>query len=665
MNTDNPRLRLGILGLVVVSLFATLFARLWYLQILAHEEFAQQANANRERVILEQAPRGRILDNLGRVLVNNRMSIVVTVDRGKLPKEGDPERDALLTRLSDEINYYTGKATTKEEIERRLKDVRYSPYTPVPVIEDVPPELEIFLDERHEEFGDAIAVTSATIRNYPLGRTASHILGYVGSITQEELDTRKEDPKTYSLDDEIGKTGVERSYENELRGTPGKRVLEVDARGNTIRQLSYAPPTPGNDLVLTINADVQATAEKALVEELQNARNTRNSDGSYNTSPAGSTVVLDPNSGQIIALASYPDFDPAEFTKPIPTPRWEELNDPSGFFPLNNRAIQGQYAPGSTFKLVTAYAGLSSGAIAPNSAINDPGFFTVPGCRGEQCTFRNAGTKANGYVNVTRALTVSSDVFFYTLGARFWTERGAFGDPIQKAATQFGFGAETGVPLPAEQAGWVPTPDNKKQRNEKNPTAFPYGDWFTGDNVNLSIGQGDLVVTPLQLANAYAMMANGGTLFSPNIAMKVVSPAGALVRSIDPRVLRTVPITQEERETIMTGLIGVTTQASGTAYAAFLGFPGDWQVAGKTGTAQVTGGSDNALFAGVGPADAPRYVSVAVLENSGFGAVHAAPLVRRVFQGLANPDQQPTVGDGGILTEPVPASGVVTTGVQD
>jgi penicillin-binding protein 2 len=667
MNNDSPRLRLGILGLVMLSLFATLFARLWYLQILAHDEFSLQATANRERVILEQAPRGRILDRNMNVLVDNRVSIVVTVDRNKLPKAGKPERDTLLDRLALEISTFTGKALTREEIERRLNDVRYSPYTPVPVTEDVPKELQLYIDEHHEEFGDAVDVTSTTIRNYPLARTASHVLGYVGSITQEELDTRTRDPKSYSLDDEIGKTGVERAYEGDLRGLPGRRVLEVDARGNTVRQLSYTPAVPGNDLVLTIDKDVQATTEHALAEELRNAFNSRNSDGSYNTSPAGSSVVLDPTNGQVIAMASFPDYDPAEFTKPIQTPRWDELNNPSNHYPLNNRALQGQYAPGSTFKLITAYAALRSGAISGGSTISDPGYYTVPGCKGEQCTFRNAGSQSHGRVNVTRALTVSSDVFFYSLGGRFWTERSAFGDPIQDAAKAFGLGEETGIPLAGELKGWVPTPDNKKERHAKNPTAFPYGDWFTGDNINLSIGQGDMLVTPLQLANAYAALANGGTLFSPNVVIKVLAPGGAgtVVRNIDPRVLKTIEMPPEVREPIVEGLTGVTTQQSGTAYAAFIGFPGDWQVAGKTGTAQVTGGSDNALFVGFGPTVAPRYVSAAVLENSGFGAVHAAPTVRRVLQGLADPAQQPTVGPGGQYIEPVPVTVNANTGVQD
>jgi penicillin-binding protein 2 len=659
MNPDNPRLRLGILGIVIVSLFAALFARLWYLQVMASQQFQTAATANRERVILEEAPRGRIFDRNGIVLVDNRVSVVVTIDRKKLAAIKDTNRrNDVLDRLGTELTRYTQKPIDRPFLEGRLADVRYSPYTPVPVAEDVPRPLEMYLAEHHDDFDDVVAVTQATVRSYPLGRTASHVLGYVGSVTQEELDARTTSPKTYSLGDEIGKTGVERTYEDDLRGTPGRRVLEVDARGDTVRQLEFVPPVPGDDVYLSIDANVQAITEQALRDELTNAHNRRNKDGSYNQSPAGAALIEDPTNGQIIAMASYPDFDPAEFTQPIPTDTWNVLNDPSNFFPLNNRALQGQYAPGSTFKLVTTLAGLRSGAITPATTINDTGVYRVPGCRGtdEQCTFKNSGGESHGTVNLPRALTVSSDVYFYQLGGRFWTDRSTYGDPIQSAATDLGFDAETGVPLPGEQKGFVLTPDEKKQRHDENPAAFPYGDWFTGDNVQLAIGQNAVAVTPLQLSNAYSTLANGGTLFSPNIAIKITKGGTQdVVRTIDSRVLHQVALPPEVRDPIMQGLTGVTTQKDGTAYGAFLGFP-DWTIAGKTGTAQVTGKADTALFVGIAPAEAPKYVGVAVLEESGFGATAAAPVVRRVFQALADPANAPTVQPGGTLSASVPGA---------
>ena len=545
MNTDNPRLRLGILGIVILTLFAALFARLWYLQVMATKQFKLAAQDLQTRTILQEAPRGRVFDRNGIVLVDNRISVVVTVDKKKLPdeKKHSAERGAILDKLSTELTRYTQQNITRDFLEARLVDVRYSPYTPVPVAVDVPKAGLLYLAEHHAEFGDVAAVSQTTIRDYPLGRTASHLLGYVGSATQEELDAKTTSPKTYTPGDEIGKTGAERTYEDELRGTPGRLRLEVDAAGNTVRQLSYDPPVAGNDVYLSIDANVQAITEQAL-DELVNAHNRRNKDGSYNQSPAGAAVILDPTNGQVVAMASYPDYDPADFTKPIPTDTWNALNDPNNFFPLNNRALQGQYAPGSTFKLVTALAGLRSGAITPETTISDGGRYVVPGCKGavEQCSFMNSGGTAHGRVNLPRALTVSSDVYFYQLGGQFWTERSTYGDPIQDAAKDLGFDAETGIPLPGEQKGFVLTPGaKKKQLHDQNPTAFPYGDWFTGDNVQLAIGQNAVAVTPLQLANAYSTLANGGTLYSPNIAIKITKGGtNDVVRTIEPRVLHQV-----------------------------------------------------------------------------------------------------------------------------
>jgi len=656
MSAENPRLRLGIFGIVIFSLFAALFARLWYLQVMATTEFKNAAQALQTRTILEEAPRGRIFDRKGVVMVDNRVSVVVTVDKKLLPDatKQPAERAALLDKLATELTRYSQQNVTREFLEARLMDVRYSPYTPVPVAVDFPKAGLLYLAEHHDDFGNAVAVGQATVRAYPLGRTGSHVLGYVGSATQEELDARKTSPKTYKPGDEIGKTGAERTYEDDLRGTPGKLVLEVDAAGNTVRQLSYTPPAPGNDVFLTIDANVQAITEQALRDELVNAHNRRNRDGSYNAAPAGAAVILDPNNAQVIAMASYPDYDPSQFVNGISSSVWDPLQDPSSYFPLNNRALQGQYAPGSTFKLVTTLAGLRTGVITPETTISDPGYYVVPGCQGaaEQCRFTNSGGTAWGRVNLPRALTVSSDVYFYSLGGQFWTDRSTFGDPLQETAKDLGFAAGTGIPLD-EQKGFVLTPGEKRQLHEQNPAAWPYGDWYTGDNVQLAIGQNTVTVTPLQLANSYSTLANGGTLYSPNIAIKVTrGGSNEVVRAIEPRVLHQVELPPHFREPIMQGLFGAVNSREGTAYGAFLSFP-NWQVAGKTGTAQVTGKQDTALFVGIAPFEAPHFVGVAVLEESGFGATAAAPVIRRVFQALADPAEAPTVGPGGVLSAPL------------
>jgi penicillin-binding protein 2 len=653
----NPRLRLGILGIAIVSLFAALFARLWYLQVMAAKEFKTAAVALQTRSILEEAPRGRILDRNGVVLVDNRISVIVTVDGKMLTdiKQRDINSyNALLDRLATEITrYMPAQPIDRAFLEHRMTDPRFSPYLPIPVADDVPKPLELYLAEHHDLFHDVVSVRQTTVRSYPLGRTASHVLGYVGAITQAELDVRTSSSKAYSLGDEIGKGGVERTYEDYLRGTPGRQTLEVDAKGNTVRQLSQVPPVAGDDLYLTIDANVQAITEQSLRDELVNAHDRRNRDGSYNAAPAGASVVLDPNNGQVIAMASFPDYDPAEFTKPIPSDRWAQLNDPNNFFPLSNRAVQGQYAPGSTFKLVTALAGLRTGAITPSTTVNDTGTFHVPGCSGEQCVFKNSGGSGHGSVSLRRALTVSSDFYFYSLGSQFWSQRSTYGDPIQATAQDLGLGSLTGIPLPGEQTGFVYTPDTLKAIHQKYPAEYPNGDWYTGNNIQLAIGQNVVAVTPLQLANAYASVANGGTLYSPNIATKIQTQAGQVVATFGPRVLHQVQLPPEVRDPLMEGFTGAVNSPEGTAYGAFRDFPG-WAVAGKTGTAQVEGKTDTALFVGMAPAEAAQFVGSAVLEESGFGATAAAPVIRRVLQSLADPAQAPVVGPGGVLSSPAP-----------
>ena len=667
MNPDSPRLRLGIIAVVSLSLFAALFARLWYLQVMAAPEYRVAARANQQRVIVEQAPRGRILDRNGTVIVENRTSIVVTVDNQTLKELDDADREATLHRLAVELTTF-GVPTTFEQLQKRLVDVRFSPYTPVPVGEDVPQELEVYLKEHKEDF-PSVDVQAKSVRSYPYGAVAAHVLGYVGAITGDELEARKDDrDKPYELGDEIGKSGVERSYEDDLRGTPGRRVLEVDAAGNTIRELSYRPPVPGNDVQLTVDLRVQAIAEQALAEELEATRHRPlRKDGPAAPAPAGAVVVLDPRDGSLVAMASYPTFDPATFVNGIDSNEWAALQDPAAHAPLNNRAIQGDYAPGSTFKLVTALAGLRSGAIVGQSSITDGGSYRLNPCKGDTCVFRNAGSTPHGRINLTKAITVSSDVYFYDLGARFFFGE-EYGDPIQETARDLGLGAQSGIPLPSEHDGFIPDAASKQARHDANPTAFPDGTWRAGDNVITAVGQGDVLVTPLQLANIYATFANGGTLYSPNVASRILAagpePADErVVRTIAPRVIRQSAMPPEHRDPVLQGLIGVTTASGGTARGAFADFP-NWTVAAKTGTAQVNGKDDTALFAAFAPAEAPQYVGIAVLEEAGFGGVAAAPVIRRIFEPLADPTLMPEVGPGGVLSFPLEAA-PDSTGVID
>ncbi|MBW3615577.1 MAG: hypothetical protein KY439_09770, partial [Actinobacteria bacterium] len=335
--------------------------------------------------------------------------------------------------------------------------------------------------------------------------------------------------------------------------------------------------------------------------------------------------------------ASYPTYNPADFVNGIKPEVFAILTDPVNHFPLNNRAIQGQYAPGSTFKLITAVAAMQKGMIAGNTSITDGGSFRIPNCRGERCVFRNAGNHPWGRVDLRRAISVSSDVYFYGVGARFWIERGRFGNGIQETARLFGFAEKSGIPLASEKSGVIPDPERKKRLNEEKPQVFPEGRWFTGDNVNMSIGQGDVLVTPLQLANAYATFANGGTLFQPRLGLD--DPA---------RPVREVGLTPAMRQPIVEGLLGAVSSEEGTASAAFAGFPHQsFPLAGKTGTAQVRGKQDSALFAAFGPVANPQYAIAVVLEEAGFGGSAAAPVARRIIEGtLGQPPAPVRLGSG-------------------
>jgi penicillin-binding protein 2 len=352
--------------------------------------------------------------------------------------------------------------------------------------------------------------------------------------------------------------------------------------------------------------------------------------------PAGAAVVLDPRDGSVRALASLPTFNPADFVGGISTPQFAALNAPEAHNPLTDRAIAGQYSPGSTFKLATAVAALNTHLVDPRTTINDGGRYQVQHCTGGQCVFRNANEEAHGLVNMSRAITVSSDVYFYGLGDRFWQGRSTYGvTAIQDAAQQLGFGTKTGIGLLGELGGRVPTPQTRADLHAAHPKAFPEGNWRTGDNINLSIGQGELVVTPLQLAQAYSSFAMAGRGYLPRIATDALSVTrdGSKVAMVFPATpINGVTISDDVLNPIVTGLRGVVSDPKGTAYNAFAGFPlGAWPVAGKTGTAQVTKKQDTALFAAFMPVGNPQWCVSVVIEEAGFGGSVAAPVARHIL----------------------------------
>lgn len=666
MDTDSDRIRLSAIGIVALSLFVALFVRLWFLQAIDRQRFEVASASNRLRQIHIEGPRGRILDRNGKILVDNRTEMVVALDREPLRKLSPRRREEIFADLAETLTAQ-GVPTKVRDVQKKYDDQRYAPQERVPLLEDVDERTEMFLLERGSRF-PGLVVERRAVRVYPYGPLAAHLVGYVGEINETELAARGGKvpgatsttstttptgvalTKPYYVRDTIGKAGVERSAEKYLRGTPGSRTVEVNAKGDMISVVSEKPAKAGDDVWLAIDVDLQNTAEQLLEAKVRSVRGKVDNEGKPLRAPQGSVVIQDPRNGEVLAMASYPDYDPSITVNGISTELWEQLNNPDNGRPLFNWALQGTYAPGSTFKLFTAYSALRTGFITPaNERYYDQGSYKVKGCNAGKCSFRNAGGAKLGMVDVPRSLTVSSDVYYYWIGDALWQAKGQLGETaLQDGAKPFGIGQRTGIELPAEAPGRLPTPRSRRELYRANPKAFVTDKWYTGDNILTSIGQGDVLVTPLQLSNAYATFANGGTHYRPLVATVVtrpkdpgVDPAAlnniVLVHRFEPEVLGKVPFTTEQYLKIAQGLIGVTQNASGTAVKSWRASPTAWPMAGKTGTAQVVGKADSSVFAGYGPvgAEPARYAISVVIPEAGFGGDVAAPLAFRIMKPLS------------------------------
>jgi penicillin-binding protein 2 len=645
MTEGNSRFRLGVVGVIVLALFSALLARLWFLQVADSQGFAAQTERNRVRTLKDPPVRGSIIDDKGNPIVQNTLVDEITVKRGLTPEQ----TDITATNLGRVL------LRSKKSVLDALDSPLFSPYEPVVVAKQVDYTSLVYIEE-HPELFPGVEATRRTTRDYVYNDLGAHLIGYVAAINKNELKLRKDEG--YGQSDQIGKQGVEQLFETELRGVPRTRKLEVDSRGRFVQVLSDTPAQAGHDVQLTLDAGVQKIAEESLNEGMQGARSLHSTTGNGGLlkADAGAVVVLNANDGSVVALASAPSYPVSQFTNGIPANAFSRLTDPSANFPLIDRATQGQYAPGSTFKPFTAIAALGSGNITPDFSYDDKGFIDL----GNGQKLYNAQHAAHGFVNVQRALTVSSDVFFFNLGFRLWyphqNEKEST-DPksplyvIQQTAREFGFGEPTGIGLPDEAKGRVPDLNFKLLFNKNNPDPGAKV-WLPGDNANLAVGQGDLLVTPLQLATAYAAFANGGTLYQPRVASKIlensgVAGAGKVVRDLPSQPVAKIKIPDDTHKTILAGLEGAVCDPEGTAYAAFQGYQCG-SVAGKTGTAQTSNNQqDNALFCGFSPADPPapdsgqpQYVVCAVVEHGGFGGSVAAPIARRIFDylgGNANP----------------------------
>ncbi len=635
--TRSPRrLRLSLFSFLVLVLFCALFARLWYLQVLAADRYGQLAEGNRIRQVVVDAPRGRILDRQGRVLVDNRAAWAVTV---KLAQMGT-RRAAVLDRLARVLGM------PRKAIDQRLHDYAGSPLRAVPVAEDVPFPQLFYLTEHAAQF-PGVAPEVLALRSYPNGTVAAHILGYVGEISSQELAQPRW--RGYRPGVLVGKAGVELTYDRWLRGVDGLQDIEVNAAGQPVKTVGGRDPVPGNDLRLSIDLDLQKTVEKALADGMAAARTLPDKErgGTY-AAPAATAVVLDPNDGSLRALASLPQYDPRKFVEGISRSDYAAYaKDPTN--PLLDRAVQSVYPPGSTWKPFTAMAGLRTGAITPTSTFFCPGHFQFGNSDKKDWT-----PKGHGTVNLTDSLRESCDVYYYNVGAAFFGAEHAaevakrpIPEELQATARSFGFGRSPALDLPYGADGTVPDRAwrkrfwlaNKDQYCAGGSALFQelcrYGfQWQGGDDLNMAIGQGDVQVSPLQLALAYGALANGGTVYAPHVGQAVVRPAsGRTVHPVTPQVASVVRMPAGAFAAVDAAL--ATVPAAGTAAAAFNGFPLDRvPVAGKTGTADIPPKAPFAWFASFAPAGSPKDVVVVMVEQGGHGGESAAPVARVIYEKL-------------------------------
>jgi penicillin-binding protein 2 len=619
---------------VVACLFSAIFARLWFLQVINSPQAQAVAADNGIRTIYIPAPRGLILDSTGQVLVNNVNEPVIEVDRQTAVK--DP---AMIARLAALL----GKSV--KQIDGAINDDQYSPYAPVPIDTTATSDQILNIQENQAQF-PGVQATSTSVRHYnPLALPAANILGYVSQISGAELTKLK--TYGYQAGDQVGQSGIEAEYEGYLRGQPGVERVQVNSRGNVLGRLSYTPPVPGDNIRLTINANVQAVAVAALQQGEAAARATFDKASNRNfTAPAGSAVVENPNTGQIVALATDPTYNPSEFVGGISQANYNALlKDPTD--PLLDRTIQGQYAPGSTFKLVTALAGLKYGIINPNTVFDDTGSLTIG-----NFVAHNDNGAAYGPITLPTAITVSSDNFFNKIGLDLWygyTNDHTNGpDALQNVAGEFGFAQPTGIDLPNEAAGKIPTPQSYIKDHQADPTVFQQSQWYPGNSDQVAIGQDEDLVTPLQLANAYATFANGGTRYTPLLVQDAETATGQVLKRFSAKVATTVSIQPDWRAAMIAGFEGVVNNPNGTAYGVFNNPQNQaMDIAGKTGTAQVNAPrQDTSVFTSFAPASKPQFVVDAFMEDAGYGASVAAPVVREIYDALFAQPLQPVTYTG-------------------
>jgi penicillin-binding protein 2 len=587
-------LRIAVFGGVALALFGVLFFRLWFLQVINGDKYLAEAKNNRTREFRVSAPRGKILDRNGNDIVSNRTSLALQINPEKLP-EAPRQRRAELTQLAKLT--HSSLPRLRKTMHEQLSLAAAAPVT---LRKDVGDYLVYYLQENQDRF-PGVTVQRVFVRRYPHGTLAAHILGNVGEISEEQL--KEPSYKGLQPGDEIGQEGVEDTYDRFLRGKPGLTRIQVDALGQPTRngQLASQPPVPGDNLKLSIDSKVQEAGEAAMA-----ARGLH-----------GGFITMDVHTGEILGLGSYPTFDPSVFTRPMTQAQVNALYRDPVAAPLTDRATSGLYPTGSTFKPITAIAALESGNLTPTEVIEDPGQFEIGGE-----VFKNAGEAANGSVSLVSALEVSSDVFFYNLGFRMWDT-----GQLQHWGHALGIGRPTGIDLPVPTDGLLPSQHWRNQLYKEGLTDRP---WSAGDNIQLATGQGDLQTNPLQMAVAYAAIANGGTIVTPHLGMQVDDAAGRVLKEFDPPPRRHVRMDPAYRAEILEGLHDAAQNGAGTSFAVFGNFP--IPVAGKTGTAERVGHADQSWYGVLAPYPNPRIVTFVTMEEGGFGAEAAAPAARQILE---------------------------------
>lgn len=566
--------------IISVLVIAVLIGRAAYLQIYQGEYYAGLADGNRIRIVPSMAPRGTFYDRNGELLVTNRPGFSVSL----LPLTA-PISDDVIDRLSDLLKVPTDEIKTKI--------AGHSGFNPIRIKTDVTPDIVSIIEEQKSQYpGVVIKVTP--IRDYILKQEGAHTFGYVSEINDTELEKMKDEG--YKSGDIIGKFGLEKVYDKELRGENGGQQVEVDVSGKPVQILGRKEPVPGDDLELTIDINLQQAAEKAVDEQLTQI-------GAH----AAAAVVMNPQTGEILAMVSRPAFDPNLFAHGISSKDWNQLNN-NPYHPMDNKTITGEYPPGSTFKIVTGTAALTEGVVTPDEQIFDSGHhWIIP--KG------NADGEALGWLNFRTALAHSDNVYFYEMGNRLGIDR------LEKYARMFGLGAKTGIDLPYEATGLVAN----RRYKEKN---FDDGEWYLSETFDAAIGQGFNLVTPLQAAMVMGEIAADGKRYKPHVVNRIIAPDGSVVKDFQPELLSQLDVPEEDIKLVQDGLHDVTKY--GTAASSFRGFTVD--IAGKTGTAENSQGRDHGWFVAYGPFDNPNIVVAVIVENGGYGSQSAVPIGRKILE---------------------------------